>query len=102
MQSEQLTDEQLDTVMEESDLPGLAACFDNIEECVEKLGLTLTEQNKVKQTNIRNGAQAGTKEALKCWMHRDPLKATFRDLLHILTKREIAVQVCKHLYDKGS
>ena len=35
-----LTDEQLNLEIEETDLSALAACFDNVDDYVEKLGLT--------------------------------------------------------------
>ena len=97
-----LTNEQLDTAVEEADLLGLAAYFDNRDEdFVEKLGLSCKEQNDIK-TKACN-AQAGVKEALKCWISRNPA-TTFRALLLIvlsLNKRDVAVQVCKYLHDKG-
>ena len=39
-----LTDEQLNLEIEETDLSGLAACFDNVDGYVEKLGLTTGQQ----------------------------------------------------------
>ena len=90
--------------MEETDLPKLAACFDNSEDYVEKFGLTRAEQTDVKTETFRRGTQAGVKEALKCWTSKNPYEATFRALLLILLsvfKGDIAVQVCKYLYLKG-
>ena len=99
-----VTDEQLDTAVEEADLPELAACFDNTEDYVEKLQLSLGQQNDVlrAQTSL-NSTQAGMKVGLKYWRNRNPVEATFRALLLILLslrKGDVAVQVCKYLYNK--
>ena len=99
-----VTDEQLDTAVEEADLPELAACFDNTEDYVEKLQLSPGQQTDVLRTQTSlNSTQAGMKVALKYWRNRNPVEATFRALLLILLsllKGDVAVQVCKYLSDK--
>ena len=98
-----VSDEQLDTEVEEADLPALARCFDNTEDYVEKFQLTSGQQTDVRNQSFVNGSQAGMKVALKYWRNRNPIKATFRTLLLILLtilKGDVAVQVCKYLSDK--
>ena len=98
-----VTDEQLDTAVEEADLPELAACFDNTEDYVEKLQLSPGQQTDVRTQTFMNGTQTGMKVALKYWRNRNPVEATFRALLLILLsllKGDVAVQVCKYLSDK--
>ena len=64
----QITDEWLDQRLEEADLPEVAACFDNTEDYVEKLGLKpgqQTDVGEVKAKTLLNRTQAGMKVALK-------------------------------------
>ena len=100
----QITDEWLDQRLEEADLPEVAACFDNTEDYVEKLGLTPGQQTDVMRTQtLLNSTQVGMKVALKYWRNRNPVEATFRALLLILLsllKGDVAVRVCKYLSDK--
>ena len=106
-QKMKVTDEQLDLRVEEYDLPELAACFDNTEDYVEKLGLTpgqQTDVSEVKAKTLLNRTQMGMKVALKFWRNRNPMEATFRALLVIilsLLKGDIAVEVCRYLLKKG-
>ena len=98
-----VNDEQLDTEVEEADLPELAHCFDNTEDYVEKFQLTSGQQTDVRNQSFVNGSHAGMKVALKYWRNKNPIKATFRALLLILLtilKGDVAVQVCKYLSDK--
>ena len=99
----QITDEWLDERLEEPDLPEIAACFDNTEDYVEKLGLTPGQQTDVRTQAFVNGNQTGIKVALKHWRNRNPMEATFRALLLILLsllKGDIAIRVCKYLSNK--
>ena len=98
-----VTDEQLDTAVEEADLPELAACFDNTEHYVEKLQLSPGQRSDVRTQMFMNGTQAGMKVALKHWRDRNPMEATFRALLLILLsllKGDVALRVCIYLSDK--
>ena len=101
-----MSDHQLDGRVEETDLPELAACFDNTEDYVEKLQLTpgqQTDVSEVKAKTLLNRTQTGMKVALKYWRNRNPVGATFRTLLLILLsllKRDVAVRVCKYLANK--
>ena len=95
-----VTDDQLDTKLEEADLPEVAACFDNTEDYGEKLGLSPGQQTDVRTQTFVNGSQTGMKVALKYWRSRNPVEATFRALLLILLsllKGDVAVRVCKYL-----
>ena len=101
-----LTDEQLNTAIQEPDLPELAACFDNTDDYLEKLELSpgqKTDVSEVKAKTRLNRTQAGMKLALEYWQNKNQLQATFQALLLIilsLLKGDVAVQVCKYLSDK--
>ena len=98
-----LTDNQLQARVEEADLSELAACFDNTEDYVEKLGLSSGEQTDVRTQTFVNGTQTGVKVALKYWRNRTSIEATFRTLLLILLsllKGDIAIRVCKYLSNR--
>ena len=107
MQKEQLTvtDEQLDTEVEEADLPELATFFDNTEDYAEKLGLSPGQQTDVKTQAFVNGTHTGMKLALKYWRNKNLAEATFRTLLVIimsLYKGDVAMKVFRYLCDKGN
>ncbi len=99
-----VTDEQLNTAIKEPDLPELAACFDNVHNgYLEKLELLPGEQTDVRTRAYVDGTLAGMLLALKCWILTKGLEATFRALLLIslsLLKENVAVRVCKYLFDK--
>ncbi len=100
----ELTDQQLDTKVEECDLPEVSTCFDNTDGYLEKLKLLPGEQTDAKTKAYLEGTQAGMKLALKYWMSKYSLEATFRALLLIilsLCKVNIAIAVCKYLSGKG-
>ncbi len=98
---------QLDSIITEIDVPELAACFDNTDDYLEKLELSpgqQTDVNEVKAKTTLNRTQAGMKLALKYWMNKYSLQATFRALLLIilsLYRGDIAIEVCKYLLSKG-
>ena len=98
-----LTDQQLDSPVQEVDLPDLAGCFDNTDDYVERLGLSPGQQTDVRTRSFVHGTQAGMKLALKYWVQRLRDSATYRVLLTILLsslKGDVAVRVCKYLSDK--
>ncbi|XP_064391174.1 NACHT, LRR and PYD domains-containing protein 12-like isoform X2 [Halichondria panicea] len=105
-QEMKVTDEQLNTTIKEPDLPELAACFDNVHNgYLEKLELLPGEQTDVRTRAYVDGTLAGMLLALKCWILTKGLEATFRALLLIslsLLKENVAVRVCKYLFDKFS
>ncbi len=46
----ELTDQQLDTQVEERDLPEVSACFDNTDDYLEKLELSPGQQTDVSES----------------------------------------------------
>ncbi len=102
-----VTDEQLDTTIEEIDLPKLSSYFDNTGDYVEMLGLSPGQQTDVIEEKARtalNRTQAGIKLALKYWLERVLAEGTFRALLLILLsldKGDVAINVAQYLSDKG-
>ena len=70
---------------------------------MEKLGLSPGQQTDVRTQSFVNGTQTGAKIALKHWRITNPIESTFRALLFILLsllKGDVAVRVCKYLYNK--
>ena len=62
-----LTDQQLDTKVEECDLSEVSACFDNTDDYLEMLELSpgqQTDVSEVKAKTTLNRTQAGMKLAL--------------------------------------
>ena len=84
----------------------MSACFDNTSDYLEKLELSpgqQTDVNEEKAKALINRTEAGIKLALKYWLNKKQLQATFRALLLILLsllKGDVAVQVCKYLSNK--
>ncbi len=107
MKEMKLTDQQLDTKVEEYDLPEVSACFDNTDDYLEMLELSpgqQTDVSEVKAKTTLNRTQAGMKLALKYWMINRSLETTFRALILIilsLFKGDVAIAVCKYLCGKG-
>ena len=101
-----ITDELLNLRIQESDLYELAACFDNTDDYVEKLGLSDAQQTDVKEEKAKaviNHTLAGMKLALKYWLLKIHLEATFRYLLFLILsmdKGNVAVKVCEFLRNK--
>ena len=103
----EIIDDQLDTTVEETDLPKLSSYFDNTGDYVEMLGLSPGQQTDVIEEKARtalNRTQAGIKLALKYWLDRVLAEGTFRALLLILLsldKGDVAIKVAQYLSDKG-
>ena len=106
METENITEKQMDTPVEEDDLPWIAQLLDNTDEYVEPLGLTSGEQNDVQDIVARastNQTQRGVKLTLKYWQNKNPKEATYRKLLNILLKLKkgsIAIKLCKYMASK--
>lgn len=100
-----ITEEELDLQIQEADLFELASCFDNIDDYLEKLGLSSFQQSDVQQKKFdTESTQAGMKFALKIWLKRNPFGETFRSLLSLvlpLKKVTVAVSICRWLKEKG-
>ena len=100
-----VTDEQLDTRIEETDLPKLSLYFNNTHDgYLEKLGLSSGQQTDVKSHAFVHGTQAGMLLALKYWLDRVLAEGTFRALLLILIsldKGDVAIKVAQYLSAKS-
>ena len=95
-----VSDTQLDTEVIEHDLYNLAACFDNVDTYILKLGLLPGQQTDIKDLAFRQSTQIAMAEALKLWRAPNPLVATFRALLTILLdlkRGDVAVRVCQYI-----
>ncbi len=95
-----VSDTQLDTEVIEHDLYNLAACFDNVDTYILKLGLLPGQQTDIKDLAFRQCTQIAMAEALKLWRAPNPLVATFRALLIILLdlkRGDVAVRVCQYI-----
>ncbi len=98
-----ITDEQLNLKIQETYLYELAACFDNTDDYVEILGLSDAQQTDVKEEKAKvviNRTQAGMKLALKYWLRKEHLEATFGSLLSLIlsmNKGNVAGEVCEFL-----
>ena len=99
-----MTDELLDMTVESIELIDLAACFDNVDDYVDKLQLYPGQQTDVKSQAFVHGTQTGMKLALKYWKEKNPYESTYRALLLLLLslkKGDVAVRVCNYLFIKG-
>ena len=95
-----LTDEQLNSGIEDSDTPEMASCFDNVELYSSAMGLPPAEQANVNMLTHREGTQAAMMKCLQIWKQHNPSQATYRTLLDIalrLGKGDTAHQVCQQL-----
>ncbi|XP_064387843.1 probable serine/threonine-protein kinase kinY isoform X1 [Halichondria panicea] len=98
-----LTDEQLNREIEDSDTPKLALYFDNVSIYSSAMGLAHAEQADVNLYH-REGTQIAMMRCLRVWKQRDPLRATYRALLDIvlgLGKGDTAHQICQQLSYTG-
>ena len=98
-----VSDTQLDTEVVEHNLYNLAACFDNVDTYILKLGLLPGQQTDIKDLAFRWSTQLAMTEALKLWRAINPLDATFRALLIILLdlkRGDVAVSVCQYIADR--
>ncbi len=97
-----VSDTQLDTEVVEQNLYNLAACFDNVDTYILKLGLLPGQQTDIKDLAFRWSTQLAMTEALKLWRAINPLDATFRALLIILLdlkRGDVAVSVCQYIVE---
>ena len=91
-----VTDQQLDTIISENDILGLAASFDNYEHYLVKLGLSPAQRVRVSNIGSWKGNQSAMAEALTLWQQRNPYAATYRALLKIvleLKKGDLAMRL---------
>ncbi len=92
-----LTDEQLNSEIEDSDTPEMALCFDDVELYSTAMGLAPAEKAGVKESR---GTQVAMMKCLQIWKEHYPSRATYRALLDIvlrLGKENTADQICQQL-----
>ncbi len=95
-----LTDEQLNSKIENSDTPKLALCFDDVELYSSSMRLPPAEQADVNMLYHREGTQTAMMKYLKVWKQHNSSRATYRALLDIvlgLEKGDTAHQICQQL-----
>ena len=97
-----ISSDQLDLVIDDSDMILLAAYFDDVEYYVNVLGLSPAEQTDVKKKALA-GTQIAMNHCLLLWKQHNPSTATLRILLNTLLslkKEEIASNVCRYFCPK--
>ncbi len=92
-----VTNEQLDREIEQDDLAPVAMHFDNVELYLNPLKLTGNEQADVKRDAFVKGNLVAVITCLSIWRGHKPSEATFRALIKILRKEEIATKICQYL-----
>ena len=95
-----VTNTQLDTEIEDSDMILLAVHFDNVETLSVQLRLTPADRQDVRNTEFLSGTQSAVDKALRLWRKANPGAATYRALVEIVLRIEvngtaIAEEVCK-------
>ena len=99
-----LTDEQLNSEIEDSDTPEMASCFDNkVTQYSSAMGLPPAEQADVNMLYQREGTQTAMMKCLQIWKQHNPSRATYRALLDIalsLGKGDTAHQICQQLIQR--
>ena len=96
-----ISHDQLDREIEDSDMIFLANYFDNVEYYLSVLGLTPAEQQDVKMKRFSEGAQLAMFHCLSIWKQHNPSTATLQTLLEILLslkKEEIASNICRYFF----
>ena len=76
-----LTDEQLNSEIEDPDTLKLALCFDNVELYSSSMGLAIAD---VKELHRINDTQAAMMKCLQIWKRYNPYQATYGALLDIV------------------
>ena len=98
-----ISNEQLDSEIEDRDMIMLARYFDNVEYYLSVLELTPAEQTDVRMKTVSEGTQIAMYHCLSVWKQHNPSTATLRTLLEILLslkKEETASNVCKYFCPK--
>ncbi len=90
-----LTDEQLNSEIEDPDTPKLALCFDNVELYSSSMRLPPAEQADVNMLYHREGTQTAMMKCLKIWKQHNPYQATYRALLDIVLGLDKGEQLIK-------
>ena len=95
--------DQLDSEIEDSDMILLAVYFDNVEHYLDILGLTHDEQADIRLKKFLEGTRNAICYCLLVWKRHNPSRATLRTLLEILLSfenEETASNVCKYFCPK--
>ena len=99
-----ISDQQLDTEIEDKDTFKLAANFDDLLPLLDELDLSVAKRSdliRIAQTDT----QKATSSALKEWRKVNPLKTTIRELVIILITKlrrgDIALEICKYATEKA-
>ena len=93
-----VTDSQLDTEIEKTDMIVLAAHFDTVDTYAVQLGLSPAEQSDITNSQLANGTQVAMDKALRLWRQHNPGAATYRALVEMMLrmgKEELALEVCQ-------
>ena len=99
-----ISSDQLDLEVEESDVTYLAAHFDDVELYLNILGINNSEQDNVKRMAHLYGNQVAMTECLLLWRQHNLSNATLKTLLGVLLelrKGEVAVNICGYFYPKS-
>ncbi|XP_064385072.1 uncharacterized protein LOC135333968 isoform X2 [Halichondria panicea] len=100
-----LTDEQLNSEIEDSETPEMASCFDDVDLYSSSMGLGIADQADVKRLYHSEGTRAAMMKCLQIWKERNPFQATYRALLDIalrLGKGDTAHQICQQLIQRNA
>ncbi len=98
-----VTDYQLDTEIEVTDMILLAVYLDNVEVYPVQLGLYPAEHQTVKYLSFLHDVRTGMDYALKQWRQHNSGAATYRALAGLLlriNKDEMAAKICQFLAEK--
>ncbi len=93
-----ISDDQLDKMIEESDVIYLASCFGDVELYLPSLGLKASQNADVRNSVQHHGNEMGMYKALTSWINSHC--ATFRELITITLrthKVSVAREICKCL-----
>ena len=93
-----VTDTELNSEVEETDVQFLATQFNNLEDFPALLGLNPAEQQEVKYALHLNDIQTAAIHALRLWRKANPGAATYRALVEIVLRMgrdDLAACVCE-------
>ena len=97
-----VSDKQLDERIDVQNLHNLAGYFDCVENYLDKLELTASQQTDVKDLAYCKNTTIAMAEALKLWCQPNPFSSTYRALLEILLdlrRGDVAIKVSHFIKD---
>ncbi len=95
-----ISDDQLDKMIEQSDVRYLASCFGDVELYLPSLGLKESQNADVRRAVRDHGNEIGMNKALTSWINWYMYNATFRELITITLrtpKAIVAMDIFKYL-----